>query len=350
MTEKSYLMSLLRDENHKIQRLFSHRTDFKSERDRTRQIEALISMNLDPDGVGTYWEDRRIMRKVPLASSRDILKRVKSTKDFRFLPKELKYILQKDLLRTASHGANNSIYSVLMPSTKSGLYPEGRTGVLLQNNEPVIVTIDGRDFLVEIKGVGSPDGNNRKKEPMIREGFCGDSMERYGGLSESKAQREFDNLELMRDTQTFEDGDCPRAAGLITFLNDVEYGEQGQRQDQGYLIRLTPSNVRASFNTNPAFPKPDHMKLVESVARHYVEMMKKGLYHVCIHPENILFTGSRYVLTDLADVRSMDEVEDGDKLLRQVLPTIDEVPGITEVAVKHFYEIIKQELDAVVKD
>jgi hypothetical protein len=349
MKEKPHIMSLLRDETHNIYQVSSNHNWFNSERNNARTVEAMIKMNIDPDGLPTCWEEKKKMIAVPLRPSNDLMQKIRWGKEYELLPEEFRSILERDLIRTAPLGTRSD-YSVLMASSTSSLYPEGRTGVLLHKNEPVIINIDGKDFLVEIKGVGSPDGNNRKKEPMIREGFCGENVERYGGFTERTALREFNNLELLRDTPTFEEGDCPRAAILITYLNDVAYGEQDQRQNQGYLIRLTPSNVRASFNGNAAFPKHDHMKLAESVARHYVELMRKGLYHVSIHPENILYTGTRYVWTDLADAWSMDKIPDSEKLLNAILPTIEEVPGITEAAVKRFYEVIKEELDIAIVD
>jgi tRNA A-37 threonylcarbamoyl transferase component Bud32 len=128
----------------------------------------------------------------------------------------------------------------------------------------------------------------------------------------------------------------------------VEYAEPEKMQDQAYMIRLVPSNVRASYNTNPAFPKHDHMKLAESVAKHYAEIMRIGLCHTSMHPENILFTGSRYVLTDMADARMCNEIEDFDNFLRDVLSLIEEVPGIPEQAVLHFYNTLRNELEVSV--
>lgn len=344
MHKKTQLIGLIRDSDHKIQPLFSDDSHFMSERQGSWDAEILINTNFEPDGVATCWEKRKRMVNVPLAVSEDLIRRVRYTEDYNHLPGDLKHIFMRDLLRTTSSNARSN-YSVLMPSTSSDLYPEGRTGVLLCRGEPVIVNIKGKEFIVEIKGVGSPDGNNRKKEPMIREGYCGQSVERYGGFSAEKGSREFDNLLLLRGTRTFNEGNCPRAAVLYTFQNDVEYGEPKHRQDQAYLVRLVPSNVRASYNTNPAFPKHDHMKLAESVAKHYAEMMKVGLCHTAMHPENILFTGTRYVLTDMADARLCNEVEEFDSFLVEVLSLIEEVPGIPDAAVLHFYNTLRNELD-----
>ena len=96
------------------------------------------------------------------------------------------------------------------------------------------------------------------------------------------------------------------------------------------MIRLAPSNIRSSFNSNPNFPHIEDREtvLAKSVGKQYAELAKsrEGLLHSTIHPENILWTGSTYVLTDFADCRRLSQIEDPHDFLRQVLEKIKEVP------------------------
>jgi len=341
---KKNLVALVRDESHRIRRINSHTNKFRSERN--------LSYNDTPIFLRDGWLSERVMQDIPLYISAEKVIERSNTDDYRFLPKHLIETLGAGMLRTS--GEIETDYSILMSVTEHNgdAPPEGRTGVLLYKGEPVISEIHDKEFIIEIKGVGCPDGNNTRKKEMSRSGYFGQSTKRYGSATKSEGKRELENLELQREKKsiTFLSGEGVRAAGLMVYKNEVEYGRCSEdRQDQTYLLRLAPSSVRSSFNHNPAFPKVKkrNVTLATTLGEHYAELaqLEGTLLHSTIHPENILFTGTRYVLTDFADCRRIDQIEDPHDFLRQVLDKISEVPGLSKRGVNKFYETIAKNLD-----
>jgi hypothetical protein len=335
---ENHLVGLVRDEFDKIQKLEATTNRFQSERNISYE-NALI--------FGPGWLSDRVMQDIPLYLSDERVSERIFTDDYHVLPKDLTSILETGMLRTSGNQATD--YSILMSVTEhnGGNPPEGRTGVLLYKGEPIRVEINGKEFVVEIKGVGCPDGDNTRTDEMSRSGYFGQSVKRYGSATEGEGRRELGNIEFQRGkgSKTFQDGDSVRAAGLFIYDNDVDYGwNSDERQDQAYLIRLAPSNVRSSFNSNPAFPKIADREtlLATTLGQHYAELasLEGTLLHSTIHPENILFTGSRYVMTDFADCRRLDQLEDPHDFLRQVLEKVVEVPGLSEDGVNLFYDTI----------
>ncbi|MBI4918587.1 hypothetical protein HY837_01550 [archaeon] len=333
------LVSIVRGQNRRIRTKKSRSNKFKSSRN-------LFYSDEIPIFFGTGWNPDRVMRNVPLYLSEEEIKEILHSQDYSFLPENLVRTLEKGLLRTS--GVKQTDYSVLMSSTEEK-YPEGRTGILLYKEKPVRVTINGKEFLVEIKGVGCPDGNNERTNAMSRSDYFGQGRERYGSLDQSEGMREFENLELQRKTSTFEAGEAIRVAACFVYKNNVDYGVTSDRQDQAYVIRLTPSNVRSSFRNNSVFPKLSKVrleKLARSVGKHYAELAKleEIILHSNIQPENLVWTGKSYVLTDFADCRRLKEIKDPHNFLEKVLEKIREVPGITESEANMFYSTIAEEL------
>jgi hypothetical protein len=339
-TNNRYLIGLTRDESDKIKEVFSPSDIFRSQRN-LAFFESAMFYGWNPD---------RRMQIVPLYLSSERVIKSLFTVDYRCLPNELTDMLKREIIRTS--GNTPTKFSVLMSvaESKVGDPPEGRTGAILYNGNPIIVEINGKEFIVEVKGVGSPDGDNTRTRPMIRYGYFGQSVTRYGSVTRSQGEREFKNLEFQRNkgSKTFISGESPRAAALFIYVNDVEYGYDFQREDQAYLLRLSPGNIRSSYNQNPNFPKLKNRGkiLTSSIAKHYAELAKlEGmLLHSTIHPENILRTGSGYVLTDFADCRRLDQIDDPHNFLSDVLDIIKEVPGIGENAADNFYSTLAQEL------
>ena len=157
---KNHLVGLVRDEFDRIQRIESLTNRFQSERN--------ISYENIPIFAGPVWLPDRIMQDIPLYVSGERAIERTFTDDYHTLPKDLTAILESGMLRTS--GERPTDYSILMSVTEhnGNMPPEGRTGVLLYRGEPVTVEIDGKEFVVEIKGVGCPDGNNTRKEEMTR--------------------------------------------------------------------------------------------------------------------------------------------------------------------------------------
>ncbi|MDP2925523.1 MAG: hypothetical protein Q8N99_04070 [Nanoarchaeota archaeon] len=341
--KRNTLLAVVRDLQNRVMQVNSDNNRFQSER------------NIDYSGVpimfGPGWLPDRVMEDVPLYVSDEQVKARKSSEDYQALPKSLTDLLSQGILRTS--GNRRTDYSVLMSVTEhnEGKPPEGRTGVLLHKGKPVVVNIDGKEFVVEVKGVGCPDGNNGRIEQMNRTDYFGQGSEEYGGFDLEEAKREFGNLEIQRKrkTRTFADANGVRVAGLVSYLTSKTYRNgETKKVEQGYLIRLAPSNIRSSFNSNPNFPHIEDREtlLATSVGKQYAELAKlrECLLHSTIHPENILWTGSTYVLTDFADCRKLNQIKDPHDFLNRVLKKIKEVPGLTERGVNLFYSTIATEL------
>lgn len=333
----SHLVGIVRDEFDRVKKIHSSTDRFQSER------------NLDIGDTtflfGPGWLPDRVMKIIPLYISSEKVKQRKLTDDYKHLPKDLTDTFQRGILRTSGKQATD--YSILMSVTeKEEKIPEGRTGVLLYKGKPVTVNIEGKEFVVEIKGVGCPDGDNTRILTMSRSDYFGECAERYGCLAESEGNTELENLEFQRNkSKTFKEGDAVRAAALIIYDNNLTHRS---KKNEACLIRLAPSNVRSSFNSNPAFPKIKSRGtlLATSLGEHYAELanLEGTLLHSTIHPENILFTGKRYVLTDFADCRRLDQIEDPHDFLNKVLNKIKEVPGLTEKDINTFYKTIADRL------
>ena len=339
-TNNGYLIGLTRDESNKIKEVFSPSNTFVSQRNLAHYEFAMIY----------GWNPDRKMQIVPLYLSPERVIKSLFSDDYRCLPSELTDVLKLGIIRTSGNTPTNFSALMSVAESKVGDPPEGRTGAILYNGEPVIVEINGKELIVEVKGVGSPDGDNTRTRSMIRYGYFGQSFTRYGSVTKSQGEREFENLEFQRNkgSKTFISGESVRAAALFIYVNDVEYGYDFQRENQAYLLRLSSGNIRSSYNQNPNFPKLKNRgrTLTSSIAKHYAELAKlEGtLLHSTIHPENVIRTGSGYVLTDFADCRRLDQIDDSHNFLNSVLDKIKEVPRISENAVDNFYSTLAREL------
>lgn len=339
---KTNLIALRRNQEGIIQEGYSSSNRFRSER--------VIGETNGFSGLGNGWVSEKAMVEIPLfVSSHNVTKKFHS-EDYTHLPDDLKEILNQGLLKTS--GERKTDYSILMATTPDTHIPEGRTGTLLYRGEPVKVTICNKEFTIEIKGVGSPNGDNSEKTPMCREGYFGQSVKRYGHLNESEGIREFEHLELQRSGQisSFQEGESPRAIFLANYDTEIKNSNfNAEFGNLGYLIRLSPGNVRVSFTNNSAFPKSKNLerKLAVSIGRQYVELigLEDCLLHSTIHPENIIESGEGYTLTDFSDCRRLSQIERPYDFLSAVLEKINEVPGMTKNGTSTFYQTIAEGLD-----
>lgn len=334
------LVGLVRNEHNRIKRISSSNTSFRSQR------------NIDWKGMPVFftgWISDRVIQEVPLYVSGEQILEIIVSNDYEYLPTSLKEVLDKGLLRTS--GVKRTNYSVLMSVSQSedSKPCEGRTGVLLHNHKPVVVKLDGKNFLVEIKGVGCPDGVNGRCLKMHRYDYFGDSSENYGSFAFNEALREYKILEVQRkrSLESFVGGESVRAVALFEFVYQAKKNDgEKVKSKNGYLIRFTPSNIRSSYNSNPAFSKHDELKLARDIGKQWALLAKipECLLHTNIHPENIVWTGNSYVLTDFADCRKLRDFDDPYDFLTQALQKIREVPGLTKVGETGFYNIIAEEL------
>lgn len=320
---RPYLVGFIRDADDKIQPIFSSFVELQS----NREVETSIV-------VGTpQWNPEREMRVIPLSEygKKEGVRFTEfdKTADWNFLPANLKAIFESGnlLITTADPAADNKGYSILMavtPETRLNK-SEGRTGVLLKDGLPIVVEVNGKEFVLEIKGVGSADG-----------GFDSDYYFLRGGAQVSESEREFGGLEIMRGSaRRFNEGNTVRSVAKIHFY-------VGDRK-QGYLLRLSPGSLRATYNANPDVGYPDHKsegirvkKTAFVMGEQIGEFFSMGLLPYS-HPENLIVVdqGRDFIFTDYSDVIPIHELPaelEGKsfslyEMIMAALSSIKQIPG-----------------------
>ncbi len=169
----------------------------------------------------------------------------------------------------------------------------GRTGVLMATEngkaQPVIITVGNKQFVLEIKGCGKKGGGFGRMHHRTGRDII------TGGAEREQAINEFDRLSEMINE------DSPKAVASILFDN---HGYQ-----QGYILRLTPSTVRASYSSNEVYPAIDSPEQVSRILDVYAEELAQQVFAPnpkildrSSHSENILFWGNgRHIFTDFSD-------------------------------------------------
>ena len=317
--ERRILMGFMRDSKEQIQPIFSNLAAFQS----TREIEAAIFI------FWTGWNPQREIRNIPL----DLLGKnkgvsviaINKTVDWQALPDDLRALFEKGTILVTSSTGRGSGYSVLMAVTPQNGRDksEGRSGVLLKDGLPIVIEINGKEFLLEIKGVGNAEG-----------GFDADYRFLRGGAQVSETEKELGSLEMKRKVgRAFNEGDAVRAVAELNFTID---GRQ-----QGYLIRLSPGSVRATYNDNVALQlgknKADRVsKVAQDMGRQMGEYYSEG-FVATSHPENLVVVdeGRSFIFTDYSDILPIHifptELEGRDYdlygVIRASLHTVTEIPG-----------------------
>lgn len=180
---------------------------------------------------------------------------------------------------------------------------EGRTGVVVRAGKdgiaPVIVEINGEEYIIELKGCGTSSG-----------GFAGLHYRTgrdivTGGCEAVQAIDEIRNL----DTSTIASGS--KAAVAITFHNSDErlLSKSKTPYEQGYVVRFVPSTVRASYARMDAYPTvsdPEHsrtvMKMFAIGLAGGIAEPNPSIIDRSAHSENIALWGDgRFELTDFSD-------------------------------------------------
>ncbi len=169
----------------------------------------------------------------------------------------------------------------------------GRTGVLMMvengKAQPVIITVGNKQFVLEIKGCGKKGGGFGKMHRRTGRDII------TGGAEREQAINEFDRLSEMTDD------DSPKAVASILFDND---GYQ-----QGYILRLTPSTIRASYSSNEVYPVIDNPEQVSRILDIYAQELAQQVFASnpkildrSSHSENILLWGDgKHTFTDFSD-------------------------------------------------
>lgn len=143
---------------------------------------------------------------------------------------------------------------------------------------PIIITINGLEYVIELKGVGMAAGGYGAQH------FRNGHLTLYGSAELEQVENETQQL-LSNSTP----GGC-RFGGAITFSYE--------NKDYGMIIRLTPSTIRASYTCNSTFPDIS----LEKYSRRIISMaIKSFAWHLTrdnpvildrsYHIENLLLFG-----------------------------------------------------------
>jgi len=221
----------------------------------------------------------------------------------------------------------------------------GRTGVLMvvENGkiQPVIITVGNKQFVLEIKGCGKKGGDFGRMHHRTG---------RYiitGGAERKQAVNEFDRLSEMTDE------DSPKAVASILFDN---HGYQ-----QGYILRLTPSTIRASYSSNEIYPTIDSPEQVSEILDVYAQELAEQVFapnpkilNRSSHSENILLWGDkRHTFTDFSDHVAFSDTQyprneshggymTPRQMLEYYIEMVEEIPGYqTERDKKIFLKSLK---------
>ncbi len=233
----------VRNARGKIECIASNATLFSSQR------------RITHDDPLAYWNTGRNMRFVALESRPVAVESSAVSDDFALLPGELQEILGgNQVLVTSKTNSTASPFVVLMAEAPEN---QGRTGVLCRKGPycpvPVRISICGKEFVVELKGCGTPAGgydepHGRSNREIVT-----------GAATAGQAVKEFSFLELQRkqNEPLFMDGNSPRAVMLKSFtLDEYPLGTDDfnnfRHRFAGYTVRLTPSTLRMSYTNNPA--------------------------------------------------------------------------------------------------
>lgn len=218
-----------------------------------------------------------------------------------------KSLLEKNVVWMSSQQEESIFYALMY--TQKDIPEMSRTGYLLikLNNQlqPIIATIDNADYLIEIKGLGSPVGGFPNTHFRNQAGCFNKSHVRItGGLFEKEAYNEFKYLKQKDDLFINNNiGSFVKPLGVTTF-HYLDF-------DFGVLLRLVPSSLRASFMRHPEFDKI----LYSRIDKGYFHMgqcqatlleSNPPLKHQNLSLNNMVYVDKNaYDLTDWSEVQSL---------------------------------------------
>ena len=279
---------------------------------------------MDHNFLTHSWDTQREIRQIPLAILPVKRPSLRKTDDWNSLPPEVAGFFDAGNILVTSPLGKRSRYSVLMAVTPTNeiRLSQGRSGVLLKDGLPIVVSINGKEFVVELKGCGNADGGFAYEDERLR-----------GGVSPSASESEFNNLEAQRT------GNVKFAAGkTVRALANIQFDSPQGRQ--GYILRLSPGSIRASYRFDDSFSFWKKPRWTRRMACAMGNEMGEKLAHGLVlltHVENFIADnkGSEYYLTDFSDIRSLiqfpTEIE-GVRLslfhaLLKSLQRAEEIPG-----------------------
>ena len=247
-----------------------------------------ISNQDDSPYAGDGWIRSRVFRKIPLV--------VKIVEDyqidyqgplFTYLPDQIKEIFNHKKVLVTGHGSGK--IAAYMAVAESGRFKnEGRTGVLAIEGIPVTLKVKGKEFLVEIKGVGGPGG-----------GYSYDSRRKiHGGLDPALGHNEYKQM-IWNQTENpyFDPATGVQLIAAYSFtLNSIRHS---------YILRLVPSTIRASFRNRDSMKvgSDQDKQIAFSFAKIWSSFILQGKIPVS-HLENLIVIGNyqKFTMTDFADL------------------------------------------------
>ena len=178
-----------------------------------------------------------------------------------------------------------------------------RTGCLLEKTKqtfkPITIEIDDYEYIIELKGCGSPIGAypdiHDRRQPKTIDRFCSRIT---GGLELSSGETEYKQLinnELLAHKHN-----------RINHIKSIGYIPfKLFNQDCCVLMRLSPSTIRASFNNNPDINRiqTHKNKAYYFLGKEIGEQLKKTEPILHLNPSliNVVLQEDSYVLTDWAE-------------------------------------------------
>jgi hypothetical protein len=235
-------------------------------------------------------------RAVPGLSKYTLTEHVKDIKD-----SSVRKLIQSGVFFTtegvAGSAANTTGYALFM-SYRGDMEASGRGGILLKEKdgqwEPLLVTLntsDGeKEFLLDVKGTGTPDGKLYRTE---------DGRE-IGGI-EGDGDKEFASLHAAENEHPFFD------SGIVPFA--ISKGVDSRGFDQ--IVRAIPASLRPSFRRNKSLEKEIQIKDSEIFSKLGREMgrylgFQPPRIAQGIHADNAYLVdtsaGQEIVATDFADI------------------------------------------------
>jgi len=276
------------------------------------------------------------------------------------LPEDLRLQFEKgNILVTTNNHLNSGKSDIEEKKTKNGDYAlltlgnknNGRTGVLMQTTDgetkPILVEIEGREYIIELKGCGTNQGGYGDTQFRTGRHIISGAVEKEQAINE---------VNMLNREQRI---DAPKAAGAILFTGKDNY-------QQGYIIRLSPSTVRASYTNNDCYPDIESPEQVQAIISMHSTCLTDQLF--CEHPklmdrgaypENILVWGDgNFMYTDFSDQLSLSDFQHPhvgtsqgtyhpetypEMVLQRYIEMVEEIPGYTsEQNRTYFYQTLAQ--------
>ncbi len=202
---------------------------------------------------------------------------------------------------------------------------QGRTGVLLKNGAPVLIKNGGKEYFLELKGIGLASSAPRKE--LIHSRQAGNI--RLGRMNVDQVDREMAaNSNL--DSVFFDENDAPKPLAGIQ-LPEFSFFEMVHGDDRfskarpeakdlsGQVYRLASTTRRMAYADNSAYG-PRYTKKSDLLGRAqyaygklFAELrfknLEQPLEHHSPHPQNftVSYDGRRLGVTDLSDIHPVEK-------------------------------------------